>query len=181
MIQTFEDDAGDDLMIGTPHWEWYRNAEISKSGRVCTMDLIATNLPREGARRVRVSGILTFISASGREKAREVIAVREDVIGFVGDLQYEVRNVHPDIGSPTKTVQIMYYGVKRELSPINEIKYFYEDGTPMEADEVRFHYSKKGLVIHVRLPRQATAFQVEVDQWLDYEIIEVPYELDEAI
>jgi len=181
LIQTFVDDTGDDLKLGTPHWEWHRNPQISPDGSVCTMELVATNLPREGARKVTVTGTLTFTAASGRDTFRELIQVVDGTSGMVGDIPYEIRNVRPDVGSPTKTVQIMYFGVSREKSSLIGIDYFYEDGTEMDAREIRFRYSKKGYLIHVRLPRGATAFEIEIDQWIDHELVEVPYELELAL
>jgi len=177
MIETFVDDAGDDLKIGTPHWEWYRNLEISKSGRVCTMELVSTSMPRQSASQVRVTGKLTFVSASGRETFRELISAREGEIGWVGNIEYEVRNVHPDRGSRTKTVQIMFYNMMPKDSPVIGTRYSYEDGSPIDEEQVKFQYHKRGRVIHLSLPRSATSFEVEIEQWLDHQIIEVPYDI----
>ena len=176
-IRKFMDNRGANLMVGAYHWNWTRNVEFSRGGRLCTLELVGAKLPARGAGKVTVEGKLHFVLADERIVDRETVELKKNTATSVGEQFLEVVHLSPVRGKPEMAVQILYSGYDQAHSPINTIKY-YCDGEELSDKKVSFIRDNRGHLALLTLPRDVKTFEIEIDFWSNWEEVTAPYRFD---
>lgn len=178
-IKSFRDNLGADLKGGVPPSKWVRNLEILNDGKAAVLEICTTREPMRGAKGVKVEGELTFITALGTEKTRDIIIMQAGASGILGEHPYQVRGVNPDREKPTKTVSIRVSGPDYRASGYQEVTWF-ADGVQVPEHLTGFLYRKDGFSFRIQVPREAETLEVELSYFDGYEKLKLPYKVEEG-